>query len=235
MTHSARRWLTLFAALTSLQAQAQTLPKTRQDMDALRVMAEQFLLTQSAALPGQTRVTVAAPDRRITLAACDAPQAFMPEQARLTGNTTVGLRCAAPVTWTLYLPAKVSVLTDYVSSALPLAQGQIVQASDIVMKQGDLASLPAGVLTDATHAIGRSLAQPQSAGMPLRRDALRNLPVVQQGQTVRIVASGAGFSISGEARALTMGMEGQLVQARTASGQLVSGVAQAGGVLAVQF
>lgn len=241
MTHSPRTLpgllarLTVFAAFASLQAQAQTVPGARQDMGALRVLAEQFLRTQTAALPGQSRATVADPDRRITLTACDAPQAFMPAHARLTGNTTVGLRCSAPVTWTIYLPAKVSVLTDYVSSALPLAQGQILQASDIVMKQGDLANLPAGVLTDATQAIGRSMAQPQSGGMPLRRDALRNLPVVQQGQTVRIVASGAGFSISAEARALNMGMEGQLVQARTASGQLVNGIAQAGGVLVVPF
>lgn len=241
MTHSARRLpgllarLTLCAAFASLTAQAQTLPTARQDMGVLRMLAEQFLHTQTTALPGQTRATVAAPDRRITLAACDAPQAFLPDHARLTGNTTVGLRCSGPLAWIIYLPAKVSVLTDYVSSAQPLAQGQVLQAQDILMKQGDLASLPAGVLTDATQAIGRSLSQPLSAGMPLRRDALRNLAVVYQGQTVRIIASGAGFSISGEARALTMGLEGQLVQARTASGQLVSGVAQAGGVLAVSF
>ena len=65
--------------------------------------------------------------------------------------------------------------------------------------------------------------------------ALLPQPVVQQGQPVRLVAGGSGFSVSGEGRALTSGAEGDLVQARTASGQLVAGVAQADGVLSVRY
>jgi len=49
------------------------------------------------------------------------------------------------------------------------------------------------------------------------------------------VSSGPGFRVSAEARALNSAAEGQIAQARTASGQVVSGVAKAGGVVEVAY
>lgn len=212
-----------------------TASAARQDPAALRVLAEQFLLRQAAAMPGVPNVQVNDPDPRVKLAACDTPEAFLMPSARTIGNTTVGVRCSAPVVWTVYLPARLGMTVDYVSSALPLAQGQRLAASDLIMKKGDLATLPAGVLTDATQAIGRTINLPVSAGMPVTSATLRKQVVVQQGQPVRIVASGAGFAISSEGRALTMGYEGDAVQARTASGQLITGKAQSDGSLSVRY
>lgn len=207
----------------------------RQDPAALRLLAEQFLLAQVATLPGQASVRVTAPDNRLQLARCDAPQAYLASGAKAFGKTSVGIRCSAPVAWNVYLPATVSVTAGYVASAAPLAQGQRIDAADLVMKQGDLATLPAGVLTDPAQAQGRTLLMPVAPGMPLSRSVLKSVPVVQAGQPVRLVAQGTGFSVSAEGRALTGGAEGDLVQARTAAGQLIGGIAQADGTLAVRY
>ena len=111
------------------------------------------------------------------------------------------------VKYHLLLPATVSVTTRYVASAAPLAQGQKLGSADLVLREGDLASLPPGVLTDLAQAQGRTLQMPLAAGMPLSRTQLKSQPVVQQGQPVRLVANGNGFSVSGEGRALTSGAE----------------------------
>ena len=239
MNHIRQTCCTLFVIGLSLLAQcavAQTARTgERQDPAALRLLAEQFLLSQAASMPGVPTVQVNEPDARIKLAACNAPEAFLMSSSRLIGNTTVGVRCSAPVVWTVYLPARLSMAVDYVSSALPLAQGQRLGASDLIIKKGDLANLPAGVLTDASQAIGRSINLPVSAGMPITRATLRKQVVVQQGQAVRLQASGAGFSISSEGRALTTGYEGDAVQARTLSGQLITGLAQADGSLSIRY
>jgi flagella basal body P-ring formation protein FlgA len=58
---------------------------------------------------------------------------------------------------------------------------------------------------------------------------------VQMGQTIRLVSTGAGFQISTEGRAMNNAVVGQTVQARTLNGQLVSGIARAGGVLDVAY
>ena len=229
---------TLFTVL-SLSApwvQAQQAQPARQDLTTLRQVAELYLQTQSAGLPGKATITVGNVDARMNLAACAAlPQAFQQPGARAWGKTTVGVRCAAPVAWTVYIQAQVSVTGEYVAAAVPLVQGQPISKEQVVMMSGDLAALPNGVVTDPAQAVGRSSTQSVPAGAPLRLDTLRSKPVVQQGQAVRVVSSGAGFSVSAEGRAIGTASEGQVVQVRTGAGAILSGVAKAGGLVEVVF
>ena len=225
------RSLLLPALLASPPALAQTSP--RQDLATLRTVAEQFLQAQSAGLPGQVSITVGALDQRMNLAACDAPLAFQQPGARAFGKTTVGVRCAAPTAWTVYIQAQVSVLAEYVAAGMPLAPGQAIEASQLVMVKGDLGSLPNGVLTDMAQAVGRTSSMAIAAGAPLRSDIVKARPVVQQGQAVRVVSGGRGFKVSTEARAIGNASEGQVVQARTQNGAIISGVARAGGLVEV--
>ncbi|QYF92008.1 flagellar basal body P-ring formation protein FlgA [Massilia sp. PAMC28688] len=204
-----------------------------QDLSALRSIAEQHLQTQSAGLPGVVTVTVGAVDGRMRLAACPAPQAFQQPGARVMGKTTVGVRCTAPVAWTVYIQAQVSVMANYVAAAMPLAQGQPIEASQLVMAKGDLGALPAGVVTDMAQAIGRTSSMSLAAGAPLRSDMLKSKPVVQQGQSVRVVSGGAGFKVTAEAKAIGTASDGQVVQVRTPGGAIISGVARAGGLVEV--
>lgn len=224
----------LVCASVSQQALAQQ-ATPRQALGALRQLAEQYLLTQSAGLPGKATITIGALDQRMNLAACAAPQAFQQNGARTFGKTTVGIRCTAPTPWTVYIQAQVSVLAEYVATALPLVQGQPIDASQLVMVQGDLGALPNGVLTDMAQAIGKTSSMSLAAGAPLRSDMLRSKPVVQSGQTVRVVSSGAGFSVSGEGRAIGNAAEGQVVQVRNKAGAILSGIARAGGLVEVVF
>ncbi|MGZ3159053.1 MAG: flagellar basal body P-ring formation chaperone FlgA [Burkholderiaceae bacterium] len=206
-----------------------------QDPAKTRQVAEQFLRAQATALPGEINVTLGALDSRLQLAACDAPEAFMPSGSRAWGKTTVGVRCRLPMPWTVYIPATIQVMSDYIVTAVPLSQGKIIGQNDITKLKGDLAALPAGTLTNPAQAIGRTVAVSLSSGMPLRQDSLRNQLVIQQGQTVRLTSSGPGFSISAEAKAMTAGNEGQMVQAKTSSGQIINGIAKLGGVVEVAY
>lgn len=226
--------------LLSGAAMAQTAPAPapaggRQDLGALRHSVEQFLQTQTAGLPGQVSVMVGAIDQRMALAPCAQLQHFFMPGARAWGKTTVGVRCTAPSAWTIYVQANVAVQADYVASAVPLAQGQPIEASQLTLVKGDLTTLPSGIATDINQIVGRSSNASLAAGTPMRLDTLRSQPVILAGQLVRVVSSGAGFRVSSEARALAAAAEGQPVQARTAGGQQVSGVARAGGLVEVAF
>ncbi|RZI42106.1 flagellar basal body P-ring formation protein FlgA [Herbaspirillum sp. HC18] len=207
----------------------------RQDTAALRHVVEQFLGVQAAGLPGQININVGQVDSRTNLPACAAPEAFLPNGSRIWGKTTVGVRCAAPSPWTIYISATVQVIGEYVATTTPLAQGKALSSNDLVKVKGDLTALPNGIITDPSQAVGRTLAVSLPAGTPVRSDALRAQAAIQQGQTVRVVSAGPGFSVSAEARALNNAAEGQVAQARTASGQVVSGVAKAGGVVEVTY
>lgn len=207
----------------------------RQDTEALRQTVEQFLRKQSADLPGEVTITAGAVDARMNLAACPLPEAFLPPGGRLWGRTTVGVRCNAPSAWTVYLTATVRVVGDYVAAAVPLGQGQLVGAHDVIKVRGDLTAMPNGIVTDTAQAIGRTLAMSVRAGTPLRHDSLRSPRAVQAGQIVKLVSIGPGFRVSADGKALGHGTEGQIVQASTSNGQVVSGVARANGIVEVTY
>jgi flagella basal body P-ring formation protein FlgA len=207
----------------------------RQNVNALRSVAEQFLLTQTAGLPGEVSVKVGAVDPRTALAHCPAPEAFLQPGARAWGKTTVGVRCTAPSAWTIYIQAQVNVKAEYVAAAVPLAQGQAVEQGQLMLVRGDIATMPNGIITDMAQAVGRTPTVSLAAGTPLRLDTLRSKPVVQQNQAVRLVLNGNGFSVSAEGRAIGTAGEGQVVQVRTPSGAVVSGTAKAGGMVEVAF
>jgi flagella basal body P-ring formation protein FlgA len=223
------------APATPAPAAAPATAAGRQSTAVLRSVVEQFLRVQSAGLPGEVSVTVTPVDSRLNLAACPVPQAFLAPGSRAWGKTTVGVRCTAPNPWTTYIQASVSVMADYVASAVPLAQGQPIEQSQLISMRGDLTALPAGIATDMSQVIGRSVNISLPSGTPMRLDVLRSKPVVQQGQLVRLVSSGAGFRVSAEGRSIGTAGEGQIVQVRTPSGQQISGVARAGGMVEVTF
>lgn len=207
----------------------------RQDGAVLRQLVQQYLEQQTAGLPGKVSVTVSPAPTNAALPACAAPTAFQAPGARAWGKTTVGVRCAAPSLWTVYIQAQVAVVTDYVAAAVPLAAGQAIDASQLVTLQGDIAAMPNGIVTDPAQAIGRSPAISLPSGTFLRQDNLRSKPVVLQGQLVRVVSGSAAFRVSNEGRAIGNAGDGQLVQVRTAAGAVLSGVARAGGQVEVAF
>jgi flagella basal body P-ring formation protein FlgA len=209
--------------------------RVRQDPALIRQAAEQFLQVQTAGLPGQVSLNIGAIDPRLTLAACSNPQAFLPTGSRLWGKTTVGVRCLAPTPWTIYLQTNISVIGEYIASAVKLLQGQLIGSEQVVKMTGELTTLPAGIVTNLDQALGRTLSMSLPAGAPLRLDGLRSPNVVQQGQIVRVTSNGPGFSVSAEARAIGNATEGQIVQVKTAAGQQISGVAKAGGLVEVPF
>ncbi|RJG20416.1 flagellar basal body P-ring formation chaperone FlgA [Massilia cavernae] len=221
--------------LASPLALAQQPAPARQDPAALRQVVEQYLKAQTAGLAGKVTVSVGKVDQRMSLAACPAPEAFQQPGARAWGKTTVGVRCASPAPWTVYIQAQVSVVGDYVAAAVPLAPGKEIDRSQLAIVKGDIAALPNGVVTDMEQAVGRTSTMSVQSGAPLRLDMLKSKPVVQQGQLVKVVSQGKGFSVSAEAKAIGTAADGQVVQARTPSGAVISGLARAGGQIEVAF
>ena len=154
---------------------------------------------------------------------------------RLWGKSAVGIRCAAPVAWTVYASVTVEVSAEYVVTARPMGHGETVNMQDLTTMRGDLARLPAGIVVDPLHAVGKQLAISLGAGQPLRRDMLRLPQVIAQGQGVKLVSEGPGFRVSTEGRALGNAADGQTVQVRGPSGQTVSGIARSGGIVEVRY
>ena len=229
------RVLSLGLSLVSFFSVFPAFANAKQDLRLIEATVASFLRTQAAGLPGQAEITLGAIDARTSLPHCAALEPALPTGSRPWGNTTVIVRCTAPNPWTVYVRANVKVVADYVVGARPLKQGQILTAGDLTTLSGDLTQLPAGILTDANQAIGRSLTSSLPFGSPMRQDMLRAQAAVIQNQSVKLVSSGPGFSVTAEGRALNNAAEGQWVQVRSGSGLVVRGIARAGAIVEVTY
>jgi flagellar basal body P-ring formation protein FlgA len=224
----------LMAALIALSCASAAAAAERIDAPLAKRAAEQFVARETAGLPGRVTYTIGALDRELTLPVCRTMEAFLPPGGRLWGNATLGVRCTSPAPWTVYLPVEVHVWGGVVHSTRAIPQGQPIAEPDLGVQQADLTQLPAGVVTDLRVAIGKTLVASLQQGQPLRSDLLRAPTVIQQGQPVKLLVQGRGFTVSGEGRALTAATDGQLVQVRVQSGLTVSGLARAGATVEVR-
>jgi flagella basal body P-ring formation protein FlgA len=221
--------LALAAGLAAVPAWADT-----QDPAQVQGAVEAFVRTQTASLPGRVEVSVGAVDPRLKLARCESLDAFLPPGVRLWGNATVGVRCASPKKWSLFVPVQVQVWANVVVSARALTRGQTLITADLASQSLDLAQLPQGVFTDSNPLLGKVVTTSVAGGTPLRHDMLRAPPVVLQGQTVRVVFTGEGLSVSSEGRAQGNAGVGEAVQVRMASGKLIKGIVLAPGTVEVR-
>lgn len=198
------------------------------EADAVAATAERFVRQQTQGLPGKVQLTVGKLDLS-RLPPCTAHEAYLPPGTQLSGRTHIGIRCLAPTPWSVLLPVRIAISGDYVTTARPLVAGQTIVPGDLHVATGDLASLPAGIVTDPHTAVGKTLRHSLGAGQPLRNDQLLAPLVIRQGQSVRVIIRGSGFAATAEGRALNNAAEGQLAQVRMATGQTVSGIATADG------
>lgn len=192
---------------------------------------------QASGTSGQISIKANPLDPRMQLPPCPALEAFSPPGSPPVGagRINVGVRCNGPVQWSIFVPVNVSVISDYILTARPLLAGQVISTDDLTTQTGDLGRLPRGLVTDAAQAVGKSLKVALAAGQPLRKDLLVMPSVVLIGQTVKLQVRGNGFSVTSEGRALNNAAEGQVVQVRMNSGQNVSGIARAGGVVDLAY
>lgn len=207
----------------------------QQDPAPVKKAIDNWLKTQTKGLPGQVSWEIGGLDPGNQLTSCSAFDIGRPAGARPWGRTNLVVRCLGEANWRIHVPVHIRVKAGYLVSARPIAQGQNVVAEDLATELGDLSELPGNILTDSALAVGKTAAASIPAGRPLRADMLRAPTVVRQGQSVKVISRGPGFAVANEGRALNNATAGQVVQVRLGSGQVVSGTAEAGGTVEVNF
>jgi flagella basal body P-ring formation protein FlgA len=215
----------LVAAVLMVAAAAARAQASRQPADTTDELRA-LLTRETKSSPAGTRVefTLGQLDARLKLAPCQKIQPYLPPGTRLWGKSRVGLRCMqGPVAWNVYLPVTVKVFGRAVVAATSLGQGQELAAGDLREAEVDLAEEASPALLDPADAVGRPLARALAPGQTLRQTHLKARQWFAAGETVKLVAQGAGFSVASVGQALTPGIEGQAARVRTDNGRIVTG------------
>jgi flagella basal body P-ring formation protein FlgA len=223
-------WLVLLASLLLFVLPAPA--AAAQSHAKIREVALAYLQTQTQSLPGKVSLQVGEIDSRTVLRTCVALEAFIPSGAQLIGKTSIGVRCNEKPGWSVFVQASIRVSADMLVANRPLAQNTVLSANDFSLQNGELGQ--PGILIDPAQAIGKTLKFSIGAGQVLRQDMLRAPYVVTQGQTAEVRVRSKGFSVRSTGQALNSGAEGQGVQVRMASGQVISGIAVTDGSVEVR-
>ena len=191
-------------------------------LDSVRALA---LGNAGGAGAPRIEVAVGQLDPRLHLAPCQSIEPYVPAGMRLWGKARIGLRCkVGPTPWNVYLPVTVKVWGRALVAPAGAAAGSVLTSADLAEAEVDLAEEFTPAIVETRMAIGRVLAQNLKPGQTLRQAHLKVRQWFVAGDTVKVIASGDGFSLESEAQALSNGVEGQPARVRTESGHVLTGV-----------
>ena len=194
-----------------------------------------YLEKATAGLPGRVEVKIGRLDERLQLAPCAQVEPYVPGNARLWGKTQIGLRCIAGASWNVFLPVEVKVFGHALVASRPIAYGQSVGQEDLQLEEVELSREPGAAVTDAHSLEGKTSTRAIAQGQVLRSEHFRAPPAVGAGDTVRLIYTGDGFSVSASGRSLGAAADGMPVRVQTESGRVVQGTARIGRVVEMRL
>jgi len=207
-----------------------------QNLEAITTAVRAFL----EKLPGnhhRSTITVDNLDPRLRLTACTPPLAVsLAPGARPTGRTVALVRCTSPRPWSVYVPAKVTVMVWVVVAARPILKDQPVTAADISVEQRDSSTLPAGYITDPNQILGKVLSRPVGVGNVILPAAAQTPRIIRRGDRVALVIQSGVLMVRSSGVALSDAGLGERITVRNdSSRRVVEGTAQENGVVAVPW
>lgn len=238
---SAPRWKTarrarLGAALALILA-APVLADEVQSLDALRIAAESFVAAQTADVQGKRLLETDPLDARLRLTPCgDDLRTFFAPGSHTGSRRTVGVGCAGPKPWTVYVSVRIIYRGEVLVAARALPRGTVLEAADLVMEERNLGESPSGYLTDPQEALGKRTTRPLLLGLPITSPVLEPIRLVARGQRVVLVVESPYLSVRTAGTALEDGAAGDRIRVQNSeSKKIVEGVVGDDGVVRVRL
>jgi flagella basal body P-ring formation protein FlgA len=182
--------------------------------------------SQQNSIPSmRMEVVVGLLDSRLKLAPCNKVEPYIPTGTRLWGKSRVGLRCLdGSVRWNVFLPVTVKAYGKAWVLNTNVPAGTVLRMTDASEADVDLAEDSSPITADPSQWVGLTAARQLVSGQAIRHSSVRATSAFTAGSSVRVIAQGAGFSISTEGQALVAGILGQNVRVRMENGRVVSGL-----------
>lgn len=215
-------------------------PGATQPIESIRTAVQDFLSAEldrnqenGATGFSTTEIEVGSLDPRLALNHCGQRlSAFLSPGARLTGKTTVGVRCEGRRPWTIYIPVNIVSTLEVVVATKALQRGHLLTAGDLEIVKQTAHSPSDAYVSALDQALGLEVKQRVSQGSKIRIDMLKKPNLVKKGQRVTIHSTAKGLHVSSAGIAMSNGSEGARIRVKNIkSARIVEGVVQADGAI----
>ncbi|MES9850706.1 MAG: flagellar basal body P-ring formation chaperone FlgA [Candidatus Thiodiazotropha sp. L084R] len=151
-------------------------------------------------------------DHRLKLKRCETPlEAFSPPGGVKLGRTSVGVRCASPAPWSLYISANVGIEAPVVVAIRDLPRGQAIDSKDLKIKVSDTSHLLRGYFDTVDQVVGQTLKRTLRRGQVVTPSMLVVRKAIKRGDQVTILAGSGGIQVRMQGKAIKQGNPGDLI------------------------
>lgn len=188
-------------------------------------------------LSRRVQIEISNIDPRLPIPVCELPlQTQINQNQRPVGRINIKVDCAGAAPWSKYVPVTVRIFEHVLTSTRPLARGDILSSSDVMMAEIDVSTVRTTYMHAADEAIGMELKRSVQANAPLVREALAAPILVKRGDTVMITARTGSVEIRQQGVALQNGELGKQITVRnTNSDNVVQATVTGHGQASVGF
>jgi flagella basal body P-ring formation protein FlgA len=196
--------------------------------ESIRAAAEAFVKSQLPQESSVASVTAGALDSRLRLVRCTGglrPQ--LPAGAALQSRTMIGVACAGPVHWTVYVPVTVESRISVLVLKHPVPRDARLTIEDVTVETRKVTGLATAFLTAVSDLQARTVQRPLPMGTTLTIDMFKPDLVIKHGQEVTLVAAAGGIEVRATGRALADAAGGTRVKVQNLSSlKVVEGVVE---------
>ena len=207
-----------------------------ESLATIRSIAQSYVKSLIPPSAGETTVTVGQLDSRLRLAHCPSKEltASLPAGMSPQARSTVGITCAAPVRWTVYVPVTVQSKIEVLVLTRAVDREARLAASDVTVETRTTAGPGNAFLSKPSELNGRTVRRPLAAGTALAVDMFTPDLIVRRGQQVTLLSSGGTVEVSAGGRAMMDGAAGARIQVQNLSSmRVVEGVVESADLIRV--
>jgi flagella basal body P-ring formation protein FlgA len=207
-----------------------------ESLTAIRSAAQNYVKSLIPPGAGESIVTVGELDGRLRLARCPSKElsASLPAGMAPQARSTVGVTCAGPVHWTVYIPVTVESKINVLVLTHAVNRDARLTAADVTIETRRTAGPGNAYLTAPAELSGRTARRPLAAGTTLSVDMFTPDLIVRRGQEVTLLSSGGAVEVRANGRAMVDGAAGARIQVQNLSSmRVVEGVVESADLVRV--
>lgn len=207
-----------------------------ESVERLLSTARDFAAATIGSAPGQeAEIEIGQLDSRLQLTRCaHPPTAQLAPGARTEGSTTINVRCSAPVSWSLFVPARIERHLPVVVLERPVARQQVIGSQDVRLERQAVSGLTNGYFTETEAVVGLASRRRLLPGQVLTSAHVTPRQVVERGQEVTLFSARPGLVVRMKGIALEDGVAGERIRVRNStSKRVVEGYVEPSGAVRV--
>ena len=151
-------------------------------------------------------------NKNLKLLKCTQPlESFITPGVKLSGRTTIGVRCSGYKPWKIYVTAEINIFDNVVIADSYILRGSRLSAAQLRTEKRNVATLSRGYFSRPEDVIGKIAKTTISKEQVIGLHSLASPKLVRRGQNVTIVAKSDTVTVKMNGNAMADGHLGELI------------------------